>query len=94
MTQTATLSEVRTACPLFFSRGALRFFNSRVGKRTYCGPGGVFFTSSERCDWGPDHVRAWTVRQFKDGMIRTAGAFQAFDSSESARAEAKKLASG
>ncbi len=45
----------------YFSRGAMRFFRSRVLSQVMHGPGGVYFVTSEK---GPNEIRRFTVRKF------------------------------
>ena len=82
----------------FFSAGALRFFSSRIGQVTYCGPGGIFFTTSEqfRPSQGPAAARCYTVRRFDPAAprdIRTVGQFNGLSRGAAVRV-AKKAAAG
>ena len=71
----------------FFDPGTLRFFKSRIGRRAY--GWGVFVTSEQ----GPDGVRRYSVRRCRDdGRIDTVGGFQAYASSDGAKAAAKRVA--
>ena len=64
----------------WFSAGAIRFFNSRFGRRVY---GGRYFVSSERFDH--KSPRRYTVRMVRPGGdVQTVGAFQGFGSSRAA----------
>ena len=79
----------------WFSRGALRFFNSRIGRTVYQGPGGIYFTSSETPDL--DRVqRKYCVRKFDPatGRISTVGEFREYETAAAARAAAKRAAGG
>jgi hypothetical protein len=76
----------------FFEKATMKFFSSRVGDYAYAdGKGGAYFTTSEKGPYGP---RAYTVRRYdpKRCGVETVGKFQGYDSSEKARAEAKRLA--
>ena len=82
----------------FFDRDTLRFFNSRVGRSVYQGPGGVYFVSSEQFEpsSGPAFPRKYSVRKFhpKDCSVDTVGDFQRFGFEHAATDEAKRLARG
>ena len=58
----------------FFEKETIAFFRSVVGQTVYQGPGGVFFTTSEKPPHGP---RRHTVRQFhpSTGVVDTVGDF-------------------
>lgn len=93
-----TMSQIR-ACNRerghhWFERGTMRFFNSRVGRSVYQGPGGVYFVSSERYD--ETHPRTFSVRKFnpRDCSVGTVGDFQRFPFDHMAADEAKRLARG
>lgn len=61
----------------WFDASTKRFFRSRLPQSGYRGPGGTFFVSSEQFV-GSDHIparRRYTVRQLKDGDIKTVGEF-------------------
>jgi hypothetical protein len=77
----------------FFSDGAMRFFNSRVGDTVFQGNGGVFFVTSEQYDYNTD--RKYTVREFnpETGNINTVGDFNEL-TYQQARAKAKYCARG
>lgn len=78
----------------WFSKGALDFFNSRVYPRVYEGPGGIFFVSSEEFDASAGYPRRFSVNAFspESGSIGTVGKFQAHQTLEDARGEAKRVA--
>ena len=82
----------------WFERGTMRFFNSRVGRSVYQGPGGVYFVSSEKFEpsSGPAFPRKYSVRKFnpKDCSVDTVGDFQRFGFEHAAADEAKRLARG
>ena len=81
----------------FFSKGASRFFSSRISEVTYCGGGGVYFVTSEQFHGvnSPDGERSYTVRQFdaETADISTAGNFQGLTRYR-AHKIAKQLAEG
>lgn len=81
----------------FFSPGAMRFLSSRVGRRVYEGPGGVYFVTSERL-FGTPYVwkRKYTVRRFDPatGAVMHVGQFQQYSSRSSAARAAMRLAAG
>jgi hypothetical protein len=77
-----TISDIkaanRDASQFFFSRSTMRFFDSRIERGVYCGPGGVFFVTSEQFHGSAgSESRKFTVRQFDPATahIRTFGAF-------------------
>ena len=74
----------------WFSPGAMRFFNSRLGSEVYPVPSGWIFVSSERFDQNCD--RMYTIRKMDQfGDVDTVGEFQAFSSSAAARRAMRKL---
>ena len=74
----------------YFEASTMRFFNSRVLDGVY---GGRYFITSERCDWGGDHKRLYTVREaLPSGKIETVGEFQGFTSAAAARRYAQSIA--
>ena len=83
----------------FFERDTMRFFRSRVcGSTLVCGPGGVYFVTSEQFQ-GSDGVRdarRFTVRKFDpaDGDVTTAGQFQEHATQQGAAKAALLLAEG
>jgi len=78
----------------FFSDATMRFFDSEVEPDTWCGPGGVYFVTSERFD--ETTPRCWTVRQFYplSGEVSTVGGFQAYLKREDAEKAAGLLSAG
>lgn len=66
----------------FFDPSSMRFFSSRIGKKVYSGPGGVFFTTSEQFDAGSP--RLYTVREFvpETGDVDTVGEFNELSEKE------------
>lgn len=55
----------------WFSRGAMRFFGTRLPKNAWRGPGGTFFVTSEQ---PPSGARGYTVRMLgPDGRFDTFG---------------------
>ena len=101
MTTIAEIKEAnREAGFFFFQPATMRFFDSRVGRAVYEGPGGIFFLTSEQFHShvdGTSGPRRWTVREFdpKTGKIRTADSCAFCELSQSeARALAKRLSQG
>lgn len=75
----------------FFSDGAKRFFNSRIGSNVFVGADGWYFVTSERFDDLSD--RLYTVRVMRpDGDVVTVGEFQQYASSSGANRAAERLA--
>jgi hypothetical protein len=83
----------------FFDADTKRFFRSRIGDRTYCGPGGIYFTTSEQFVGSGGYVapRRYSVRRFdaeNPRSIDDVGGFQAYATAATARAAALRAASG
>lgn len=79
----------------FFDPASKRFFDSRIGRTLYSGPGGHYFVTSERYHdiHGGSDPRAYTVRQaHPNGQIDTVGEFQAHPTRSSAARMAQHLA--
>lgn len=79
----------------FFSTGAKRFFNSRIGSTVYrCQTNHAHYTfvSSERFDWY--FPRRYTVRLFDEttGCVDTIGDFQAYATNRAAHRAAQTYA--
>lgn len=74
----------------WFSKGAKRFFKSRIGERVY---GGRYFVTSEE---GPSGVRAYSVREYnaEADTVSTVGEFQGYATRARAHAAAKWLGEG
>jgi hypothetical protein len=73
----------------FFSRDAMRFFNSRV--QTNAPYNGCVFVTSEKCGYGSP--RLYTVRAMhQNGAVSTISEFQEFTTREEAHKAAKFLA--
>jgi hypothetical protein len=74
----------------WFTKGAVRFFKSRIcgGGRVF---GGRYFVTSEKGPYGP---RAYSVREYdrKNDSINTVGKFRGFRTAAQAIARAKELA--
>ena len=71
----------------FFSKGAMRFFDSKIHTRIPIH--GCMFVTSER---GPDRIRKYTIRcSMSDGGVKTVGEFQQFGSLLEARKAAINL---
>lgn len=92
-----TIDDIRTANAVrgghFFSKGALKFFKSRVSDTVYQGIGGIYFVTSERFD--NTTRRGYTVRAFnpETGNINTVGERMSL-TRYAATARAKELAAG
>ena len=75
----------------FFEPGAMRFFDSRIGRTVYEGSGGVYFVTSEQFHGSGGYTapRKYTVHRFdpKTGRISGVGDFN-----KSTRAVAVRLA--
>lgn len=78
-----TMDDIETAnldAGMYFFEGATkRFFQSRIGRHVYQGPGGYYFVTSERFRGsdGRQHPRRFTVRRFDPATadIATVGEF-------------------
>jgi len=95
LTMTEVIRAHENAGGHFFDDNTKRFFRSRIGDHTYCGPGGIFFTTSEQ--FSPTTQRRYSVRGFDPAnprSITSVSEFQAFASSEQARRAAKRYAAG
>mgnify|MGYP001561920126 CR=1 FL=1 len=80
----------------FFDPDSKRFFRSRIGSTVYQGPGGIFFTTSERFE-GSTYTapRRYTLRRFdpETGHVGKVGEFNVLSRSQAVRL-AKKAAAG
>ncbi len=78
----------------WFSKGTMRFFNSRVSDKVYEGKNGVFFVTSERMCYEPTHPRRYTMRIFdpENGTVDTHGEFQDYKTAHIAHEAAKYIA--
>lgn len=91
MAHFATMRDLRKASAdngyHFFSKGAMRFFDSRVSSRLH----GDYFVTSEAYRPGE---RKYTVRVVEDetGRVGDHSLFQAYDSLSGATAAAKRAA--
>lgn len=89
-----TMNDIENACPLFFSKSAMRFFNSRILDGIYQATGGVYFVTSERYEQEPRNYR---VRRF-DPVLKSidtvGGPFRHYTTAGQARKEAQRLAEG
>ena len=87
-----------TAGMHFFERATMRFFDSRVLRHVYQGPGGIYFITSEQFHGsdGRSEPRKYTVREFNPitGDCFTAGDYHHFGtlSKEQARHDARVMA--
>lgn len=77
----------------WFSKGAMRFFATRLLSTTY-GPdsnGLVYFVTSEE---GPSEIRLYTVRAFdpRTSMVQTHGDFQGYATAAKAQGAARRAA--
>ena len=101
-TERYTIAQIRDANMRagfhFFERDTMRFFDSRVVKAgPYCGPGGVFFITSEQFHGSQgDGPRGFTVRQFKpdSGDVDSASDFNTIRDVDDARRLARQWAQG
>jgi hypothetical protein len=95
-----TISDIKAANKaagrFFFERDTMRFFNSRVFRSVYQGPGGVYFVTSEQFT-GSDGVKAprtYKVREFdpETGNVSTFGreTFARLDDARSVASTAAK----
>ena len=100
-----TISQIRRANErsgsYFFSPGAMRFFRSRIGRRVFEGPGGVYFVTSEQFVYNDPrgggsqvHPRKYSVKKFDPatGEVDAVVEFQEFSTSEAAARRARVLA--
>lgn len=93
-----TIARIREECRErgnpWFQPGTMKFFRSRIGRRVYQGPGGIYFTTSEQ--FGDNHPRLYSVRQFEPGRCRISkhGDFQGHGTESAARNAAKLAAQG
>ena len=83
----------------FFSQDTMNFFRSRVNYPSYCGPGGIYFVTSERYVnrfLGTSLPRCYTIRKFnpETGDIDTVSEFQEFKTRGRAHRQAANLADG
>lgn len=73
----------------FFSRGAMRFFSSRISELCWTKNDDIFFITSERDGGMVKHtgsIRAYTVRKcMKNGNIMSMGDFQEYRTMSEAR---------
>jgi len=80
----------------FFDRDTMRFFKSRAHDRSYEGPGGHYFVTSEQQPrWGGGHQRRhYKVRSYDSAAdrITSAGEFLGYKTARRAHRAASKLA--
>ncbi len=78
----------------WFDRKTMKFFNSRIERSVYQGPGGIFLVSSER--FGETAPREFAVRKFnpRDCSVDTVRSVERTTSRASAIDAAKALARG
>ena len=86
----------RQAGQYFFEPDTMRFFRSRVHYPSYCGPGGVFFVTSEKYEnrySGTSMPRMFTIRKFDPatGNVDSVSEFQEFKVRSTAHRAAKRL---
>lgn len=73
-----TMDEIKRRYRAAFPRGhwfdpdTMRFFESKLPRKGFEGPGGVFFVSSEK-NCFDDYTRVFTVRQLSSRGIDTIG---------------------
>ena len=72
----------------FFEKGALKFFNSRIGNTLY---GNKYFVTSEQ--YNENFPRLYTIRMFdvNTGSVDTVGEFQEFTTGQQAISHIKEL---
>jgi hypothetical protein len=77
----------------WFEPDTMRFFRCRLAQYAYCGPGGIYFTTSEK---GPDERRAYSVRSYNafERDVDTVGEFQQYASRSGADRAARRCAEG
>lgn len=79
----------------YFSPATMKFFRSKVSRKVYQGPGGVYIVTSEQfvSSTGKAEPRCYTVRKFnpETGDINTCGPFNVMSPYEAAK-YAKELA--
>ena len=74
----------------FFSRGAMRFFNSRIEGGTYNASGRCLFVTSEQ--FSEDSPRRFTIREsLESGKIETVGEFQQYATKSNAVSAIKTM---
>ncbi len=99
-TKTYTITEIKAINVAkgqhFFERSTMRFFNSKVERGVYQGPGGIYFVTSEQFVGSDGHraPRKYTVRVFdpETGGCSTVGRFNEIRWIEDAREMAKEYA--
>ncbi len=73
----------------YFEASTMRFFNSRVLDGVY---DGRYFVTSERCDWGGDYTRTYSLREaLPSGRVETVGDFQEYATARAARKAAEAI---
>ena len=83
------ISEAETAGSHFFTRGAMRFFDSRILVKVY---GGCYFITSERDNYRDSNPRFYTIRKYEGGLgIETVGEFCQYATKAQAESAIKKL---
>lgn len=85
-----TLTEMRRQNEMWFSEGAMRFFNSEIETKAHLN---FFVTSEVFEEHNPNYPRLYSVRYFANGTnkVETIGNFQQFETKEEAETVAKKL---
>lgn len=83
----------RGAGQFWFSSGAMRFFNSRVGSTAYKDKSGrkAYFISSEKYDYKTPRKYSIRVADLNTGNINTIGDFQEFRTRASAMRRLKEI---
>lgn len=85
------IDQIKASNPMWFSPGAMRFFNTQVDDRVYEGPGGIYFVTSEEYD--THSPRRYTVRIVTLSGI-SSEAFMGHGYRSNAHARAQWLATG
>lgn len=72
----------------WFDRDSMKFFGTKLPEIAYETNAGTLFVTSEV---NPSGVKAYSVRRYINGDIRTIGDFHSFRTAAAARAEIKRL---
>jgi hypothetical protein len=92
--KTIRFTEVRTAYAQhnpdghWFDRDSMKFFSTKLPEVAYQTNAGTLFVTSEV---NPSGVKAYSVRRYINGDIKTIGDFHSFPTAAAARAEIKRL---
>lgn len=92
--KTVRFSDVRTAYALhnpdghWFDRSSMKFFSTKLPRVAYDTTAGTLFVTSEV---NPAGDKAYTVRRYINGEIKTIGNFHHYPTAAAARAEIVRL---